>query len=201
MTAPAMILMRTPTWAKVMLALLLGAFLMFGFSCYGDHNREVEAALAHTADSLQIVVNAKEDALRVANARVDTVTKDRVLYTDRILSGDRPSIPRGEVVDLANKCTEVEKSCAEQKKAAAALIDNLKASLAVEQKRVAWTPPRFNFAIEGGYNFTQHEIPVRGRAELRIAGPISLIGEAQLRVSPDSVRLPDLTAFVHYSFK
>jgi hypothetical protein len=201
MTAPAMILMRTPTWAKVLLAMMLGAVLMFGFSCYNDYNRARAAELKVKSDSLKIAVAEKDSALKLANAHVDTVREGRRAYTAAVLAGDRPAIPRNEVVELANKCTQVEDACALQQKAAQGLIDNLKQSLAVEQKRVALMPPRLKLGVEGGWNFTAREIPLRGRGELRIAGPISLVGEAQLRISDSASVKHDLSAFIHYTFR
>lgn len=197
-----MILQRTPGWVKVILAMLLTAVSMWLFSCYNDRNEKKQSALQKTADSLVIVVAARDSAYAIAQRNTVTAVQDRQAYTDHILAGNRPAIPRQEVVQLAGKCTEVENKCAAQKAAADALIGDLKRSLATEQKRVAFMPPRLRLGIESGWDFTRQAIPARGRAELRIAGPISLVGEAELIVPTDTVRLQHtLRALVRYEFR
>lgn len=193
---------RTPTWAKVLLALLLGAFAMWLFSCYNARAEKKQEAYKATADSLARMRPLLDSALANAGAHTDTVTRERIIYTDRILAGDRPTIPRGEVVELANRCKEVERSCAAQKKAAAAIIANLDSALKIERKRVALSPPRLRLGVEGGWDFTTRQIPARGRAELKVAGPISLVGEAELRIPTDTVRLEhSLRALIRYEFR
>lgn len=186
MTGPALILQRTPTWAKVLLAALIGAFLMFGYSCYSEANAKEQAKHKATSDSLALVVAQLDTAHARATARVDTVIRDREVFTTRVLAGDRPSIPRAEVVELANRCKEVESACASQAKAAQSLIAGLEQSLAVEKKRVALMPPRLKLSIEGGYGFIGGDMPFNGRADLRLAGPISLVGVAGVRIPTDT---------------
>lgn len=186
MTGPAMILQRTPTWAKVTLAALLGALLMWGVSCFQEAERKEQAESKVKSDSLVIVVAQRDSAMKLAVAHTDTVIQDRVIYTDRILAGNRPSIPRSEVVELANRCAEVESSCKKQAAAAQSLIDDLKLSLATEKKRVALMPPRLKLSVEGGWGFIDRAMPFNGRGELRLVGPISLVGSAGVRVPTDT---------------
>lgn len=201
MTAPIMILQKTPTWAKIVLAMFFGAVIMFGVSCFRERERKVQDSLKIKSDSLVIVVAEKDSAWKIANAKVDTVIKDRNVYTDRVLAGNRESIPRSEVVELANRCLEVENSCKKQQAAATALVNSLKASLEVEKKRVALMPPRLKLAVEGGYGL-DGSLPFRGRGELRLFGPISLVGTAGVRIPLDSVSVKkEIDVLVNYNFR
>lgn len=186
MTGPALILQRTPTWAKVLLAVLLGALSMWAFSCYNEAAAKEQAKHKATSDSLALVVAQLDTAHEQTKALTDSVRQARISFSDRILAGNRPSIPRAEVVELAKKCSEVEGACALQQKAAQALISGLQQSLEVEKKRVALMPPRLKLSLEGGWGFVDKAMPFNGRGELRLVGPISLVGSAGVRIPTDT---------------
>lgn len=159
---------------------------MWLFSCYNEANAKENAKHKATSDSLALVVAQLDTAHDQSKAKTDTVIRDRVIYTDRILAGNRPSIPRSEVVELANRCAEVESACKKQAAAAQSLIDDLKLSLATEKKRVALMPPRLKLSVEGGWGFIDKAMPFNGRGELRLVGPISLVGSAGVRIPTDT---------------
>lgn len=173
-------LLAVPRLAWEILAVIVFFFAAsWGKSCYDDKIIK-EARANQQIDSLDVARGGQRDTLRLKDS---TVVHDITRYHD-VRTQVLESHPGDtSVQNLVQKCDQIIVSCADQRKASAALIHSDSVEIAKLKAMKKFNAPRFSVSALAGYDVLAKQPVVQLCPEFRMFGALSLVacGEAERR--------------------